>query len=88
MNEMNIASFESSDSSSGDETDRSSYIYHRHVEEKKNWDKFVSTVPEAGSASENRLAEAAGEIEPLAQAPKMNMGAGKLLTLLPFTGDL
>ena len=52
----NIAKFESSDdfSSSGDETDRSSEICHytRHVEEKKNWDKFVSTVPEAGSASE------------------------------------
>ena len=44
------------DFSSGDEADRSSiasdYIYVRHVEEKKKWDAFVQTAPEAGSASE------------------------------------
>ena len=51
-------SYDSSDDElgSGDETDRSSlasdYVYVRQVEEKKNWDKFVQTAPEAGSASE------------------------------------
>ena len=44
------------DFSSGDETDRSSlasdYVYVRQVEEKKKWDAFVQTAPEAGSASE------------------------------------
>ena len=51
-------SYDSSDDEfgSGDETDRSSlasdYVYLRQVEEKKNWDKFVQTAPEAGSASE------------------------------------
>ena len=33
----------------------SDYVYHKKVEEKKNWDKFVSTLEEAGSASEQHI---------------------------------
>ena len=52
ISSLETLSSDSNGDSSSDETDRSSYIYHRQVEEKKKWDKFVSTLIESGSASE------------------------------------
>jgi hypothetical protein len=61
------------------ETDRSSmasdYVYVQQIEEKKRWDKFVSTLAEAGSASEKHTDF----------IKKAAVGLKMLTTLITFT---
>ena len=53
-----MVSFEDEDNSSGDEgvtrseSIASEYVYQKPVEEKKSWDKYVTTRESGGSASE------------------------------------